>query len=106
VAILAYCFMPDHFHSVVRLDGPSNLIDVIRLFKGRTTRIASGHNLPRKFWQSSFYDHIIRADESPEKYVRYVVENPVRAQLVETVNEFPFVGSFEYEVSCPAELLW
>jgi menaquinone-specific isochorismate synthase len=33
------------------------------------------------FWQRAYYDHLVRGDEEFEPAVRYVVENPVKANL-------------------------
>jgi putative transposase len=104
-AVLVYCFMPDHVHLVVRLDGPNNLIDLIRLFKGRTSRLGQDHQIPLRFWQPSFYDHLIREDDDLDHYIRYVIENPVVAGIASTVNEYPYTGSFEYEYDDLTDLL-
>jgi hypothetical protein len=33
------------------------------------------------FWQREYYDHLIRGDEEFERAVRYVAENPLKANL-------------------------
>jgi len=40
--------------------------------------------------QRSFWDHVIRKNESLEKVVEYVQGNPVRAGLVQNVDEYPY----------------
>ncbi|HLF19354.1 MAG TPA: hypothetical protein VI704_01060, partial [Bacteroidota bacterium] len=33
------------------------------------------------FWQHESYDHVIRDDDELETFIRYVIENPVKARL-------------------------
>jgi REP element-mobilizing transposase RayT len=44
------------------------------------------------FWQPGFFDHILRTDESYGEKWNYVRENPVRAGLVRTAEEWPYQG--------------
>ncbi len=52
---------------------------------GRSTRLG--------LWQKSYYDHVLRHDENLAHVVRYVLENPVRAGLVESFDEYPYAWS-------------
>ena len=45
------------------------------------------------FWQASYYDHVVRRDEDIEAVRDYVLENPVRAGLVENAEDYPCSGS-------------
>ena len=64
----------------------------MRLFKQRT-----GFWLSRNFshvrWQKDFYDHILRSDESIEKHMLYILNNPARKGLVKNWKDYPFKGS-------------
>jgi REP element-mobilizing transposase RayT len=62
-AVYAWCVMPDHVHLLIQDD---NIIDFIRLFKGKLTPLARRIENERPFWQRSFYDHALW-------------QNPVRA---------------------------
>ena len=39
-----------------------------------------------------FFDHLLRSEESYAQKWDYVRENPVRAQLVERVEDWPYAG--------------
>jgi hypothetical protein len=41
---------------------------------------------------------VLRDDEMTLVVAKYILENPVRAGLVERVEEYPFVGSMVYTV--------
>jgi len=43
-------------------------------------------------WQEGFFDHVLRSDESYAQKWRYVVENPVRAGLVVTAEDWAYQG--------------
>jgi len=92
--VLAYCFMPDHFHLlVIGKDDKSNLKKFISLFKQK-----SGYwfkkNYNKNLWHISYYDHILRKEESIENVALYILENPVRKGLVYDFREYPFSRLF------------
>jgi hypothetical protein len=41
-------------------------------------------------WQKGFYDRALRSDEDVAAVARYIVANPLRAGLVDSVREYPF----------------
>jgi hypothetical protein len=45
-------------------------------------------------WQRGFFDHLLRSEESYAQKWDYVRGNPVRAQLVEKVEDWPYAGEF------------
>jgi len=96
--IFAYCIMPDHVHLLVgETEGDVNLIKFIQCFKQDT-----GYNFKKKYgtnlWQKSYYDHILRKEESVVEKVRYILNNPVRKGMVSEFKEYPFLGSMVYDI--------
>ncbi|MBI3005278.1 MAG: transposase [Ignavibacteriales bacterium] len=88
-----YLFMPDHGHVIIRgLDESSDTLKPLRAFKQKTGFAMRSLRAPVK-WQKDFYDHIIREDESVDKHIRYILENPVRKGLVNDWRLYPFKGS-------------
>ena len=88
---LAYVVMPDHLHWLLQLTGDTTLQTVVGRLKGRTARRIN--RLRRHLgplWQPGFHDHALRRDESLEGAAGYIIQNPVRAGLVESVDEYPF----------------
>jgi putative transposase len=97
IAILAYCFMPDHLHLV--LEGRSEQAD-LKQFINRAKqysgyRFARAHD-GRKLWQRYCFEHVLHDNESTQRTIRYVLENPVRKGMVNHPREYPFLGSGEY----------
>jgi len=98
VEIAIYCFMPDHLHMLVESGFEEN--DVARFAKLAKQR--SAYYVKRAFnlrlWQPSYYDHVLRENEATQGVVRYILENPVRAELVGSVTDYPFTGSSKWTI--------
>lgn len=90
--------MPDHVHFLVQ--GNSESSDGRRLIKLGKQYAAYAYSTKygRKLWQPGGFERVLRHEESSFTVARYIVENPVRAGLVKTVFEYPFVGSQVYEL--------
>jgi REP element-mobilizing transposase RayT len=95
-AINAYCFMPNHFHALaggVRED--SDLPQFASLAKQN-----SGFHFKRihrhRLWQEGYFDRVLRSDETEMAVIRYIVENPIRAGIVRSPEEYPYWGSQVY----------
>ena len=92
-ANLAYCFMPDHVHLLVEgLKEASDLRRLVKLMKqgsGAAYAMRTGERL----WQEGFYDRVLREEEDAKEVARYILNNPVRAGLVTTPREYPYLGS-------------
>ncbi|MCX6539117.1 MAG: transposase [Acidobacteria bacterium] len=95
-AILAYCFMPDHLHAIVT--GQSENADFrgfVRRAKQRSG-FAFAQVAGRRLWQESYFERLVRSDERVAELIKYIIENPVRAGLVERLTEYPHWGSQIY----------
>ena len=88
--LYTWCVMPDHIHLLLQ---DEQIVDFVRLFKGRMTPRASALEKSRRLWQRSFYDHALRGEESLAQVASYVWENPVRTALVENPLNYPWSGS-------------
>ncbi len=99
IAVLAYCFMPDHLHLLLSVEGNTGIIDFIGKFKSATTRLSWKRANNNRLWQRSFHDHLLRDREDESEYLRYILTNPVRAGLVDEWIQYPFGGSFVYDLS-------
>ena len=92
-----YTFMPDHLH--ILMSGKNHASDMVRslkLFKQKT-----GYWYKQKFneklWQKSFFDRVLRSEDSVEGVAWYILNNPVRAGLVKDPFNYRFSGSFFYD---------
>lgn len=90
--LLAYCLMPNHLHmlaSGVRDD--ANLSRFVQRFKQMT-----GHyykqTTGQQLWHRSYYDHILRREESAGDIAAYIWHNPVRAGLAVDAPSYSLNG--------------
>ncbi|MGZ8153589.1 MAG: transposase [Methylovulum sp.] len=67
-----------------------SLSQIVRLLKGRSAHIIN-HHLQRQgsIWDRAFHDHALRKDEEIKNIARYIVANPLRAKLVEKLDDYP-----------------
>jgi putative transposase len=88
---LAWVLMPNHFHGLLILDERATLSETMRLFKGSVAfEVNRALRRTGPLWQAAFHDHALRKEEDLENIARYIIENPVRARLVDRVGDYPF----------------
>ena len=88
--------MPDHVHLLV--EGVRATSDGRRFIAG--AKQLSGFHFRRTFgeplWQRYGYERVLRSDEQTLSVARYILDNPLRAGLVASVRDYPFIGSEVY----------
>ncbi|MCL4535759.1 MAG: hypothetical protein M1370_11455 [Bacteroidetes bacterium] len=75
-----------------------SLLDFVRYYKSRSTRLAWQYDHNGDLWQARYYDHFLRKDEDILVVVDYIVNNPVRKGIAVQSSEYPYCGSFVYEL--------
>lgn len=98
----AFCIMPTHVHIVFKpnlsqnnlreeksntrpkfVSGEDTLPKIMRSLKGSTARQANlVLNRTGSFWETESYDHYVRNDEEFYRVVKYTLNNPVKAGLI------------------------
>lgn len=99
VALLAYCFMPDHLHLLV--EGLAEDADC-RRFIARAKQFSGFHYqkaFGERLWQRYGFERTLREHESTLSVARYILENPVRAGLAKSAEDYPFLGSDTHAVA-------
>lgn len=100
IRLFCYCIMPDHLHMLIRLNesytkkkgafGERTLQNWVSAFKRYTAKILREMGNVKPFWQSNFYDHVVRKDESLLEICSYILNNPVRKGMVSNWEEYPY----------------
>jgi REP element-mobilizing transposase RayT len=81
-----FLIMPDHVHALMSFP-PSGkpMRMVISQWKEWTAKQLGIE------WQQDFFEHRLRREESRREKADYILENPVRAKLVERPEQWPWV---------------
>ena len=81
---LAYVLMPDHLHWLMQLGEGLTLSRCVQGVKSMVSR-----QLGRPVWQDGFHDRAMRREDDLRAIARYIVANPLRAQLVQEIGQYP-----------------
>jgi len=86
--------MPNHVHLLLtpHID-PSVLL---RRLKGASARAANQllGLAGQPFWQAESYDRLVRSQAEFERIEAYIIQNPVRAGLARSAEEYPWCSVF------------
>ncbi len=80
-----FLLMTDHLHALLSFppDGPG-MVRIITEWKRWTART---HRIQ---WQRDFFDHRLRCEESLREKADYIMQNPVRAGMVDQWEDWPY----------------
>lgn len=84
----AFTIMSNHVHLMMALKPEQHLSTLMQLVKGATSHQCN-RILERsgKFWQTDRYDRVLRRNEC-EPTIHYILNNPVRAGLVNNWRDY------------------
>ena len=93
--LLCWVLMPNHFHGLIGMGEESNLARCVQRIKGQSSAGCQAVMTQREpLWSRAFHDHALRADEDVAAAAKYVIENPVRAGLVDDAMHYPYWDAF------------
>jgi putative transposase len=90
----AFCIMPNHVHLVCKpladADGTYQATPAIMHSLKLYTAHQANRALRREgaFWQHENYDHVVRDEAELHRIIAYVLNNPVKAGLVECAEDW------------------
>jgi putative DNA methylase len=89
--LLARVVMPNHVHVLVEIHREYSLAEIVHSWKSFSAKGAN-RILARsgRFWQPEYFDRFIRDAKHFASAVRYIHENPVKARLVNRVEDWPY----------------
>ncbi|MBP7981704.1 MAG: transposase [Arenimonas sp.] len=87
---LGWVLMPDHLHALILLGEKESLSLVMQRVKSLiAARVNQCHGTSHALWQKGFHDHALAAHAHIPEFARYLVNNPVQAELVENSGDYP-----------------
>ena len=92
-AVGRYVLMPEHIHLFAGFAPDSiDLSKWVKSLKNTLSKSLKSFGYTAPHWQKGFFDHVIRSDESYDQKWNYVRNNPVRAGLVDSPDDWKFQG--------------
>ena len=95
--LYAYCIMPNHVHMVIKMISLNKdrqipaLTSVLKSLKSFTALKANRIlNRTGQFWQHESFDRVIRNAEELESTIKYVLNNPAKANLIDKWQDWPY----------------
>jgi putative transposase len=90
--LIAYCIMSNHVHLLFTTDGyDANISSIMQLIKGGSAYLCNKLlNRKGEFWQKESYDHYVRNQREFTNIEHYIIQNPVRAGLLEDWQKWEF----------------
>jgi putative transposase len=86
-----FVIMPDHLHLPMTLPGDMTIEKAMQLIKGGFSyRLKKEFGYQGEVWQRGFSEVRISDGQSFFEHREYIAQNPVKAGLVDTAEEYPY----------------
>jgi|SRR5579863_1436017 REP-associated tyrosine transposase len=86
-----FVIMPDHVHLLMTVDEGMTVEKAMQLVKGRFSfRLKQEFGVAGEVWQRGFSEVQVMNRESFEQHRKYIAENPVKAGLADSPDEYPY----------------
>ncbi len=90
-----FVIMPDHLHLLMTLQGDVTIEKATQLIKGGFSyRLKKEFGYQGEVWQRGFSDVRIRDGQSFSQHRASIVQNPVKAGLVDSVEDWPYCYTY------------
>jgi REP element-mobilizing transposase RayT len=100
----AWVLMPNHVHILLRPLGDQDLGSAVKSIKGSSAHAANQllHRSGSRFWARDYFDRRIRDRDHQGRVTRYIENNPVKAGLCGSVEDWPWssAGKNAAEAAC------
>lgn len=94
--LVAWVVMPTHVHVMIRPLGGHSLPRIVQSWKsftGKRLKALFPHACADgEFWKREYWDRFIRDETHFHNAVAYIHQNPVKAGLVSSPDEWPYLG--------------
>jgi putative transposase len=91
--LLAFTIMSNHFHLLFDTSDfsvhPTTMMSSIKRFSAKNANIILNRT-GTTFWQEESFDRKVRNDNELLRIINYILQNPVKANLVKRWQDYPF----------------
>jgi hypothetical protein len=97
--------MPNHWHALV-IEGETPIGEILHPVLGRFAFVSNRRNgRSGHLFQGRFKDDLVETTEGAKEVLRYIHRNPLRAKLVENLDDWPWSSHAEYAGSKPESIV-
>ena len=90
-----FVIMPDHVHLLITVHGAMTIERAMQFIKGAFSfRLRRESAYLGEVWQRGFSEVRVRDQQSFLQYRAYIAQNPVKAGLVDSAEDFPYCFSY------------
>jgi putative transposase len=90
-----FVIMPDHVHLLIEVSSEMTIEKALQYIKGRFShRLSHDFGYNGEVWQRGFAEEQIMNKQSLETHRAYIAENPIKAGLAASTEEYPFCFRF------------
>lgn len=90
-----FVIMRNHFHALVKVPVGTTIERAVQLIKGGFSyRAKKELGFNGEIWQRGFSDVRISDQETFERHVQYISENPVRAGYAVSAEKYPYCSAY------------
>ena len=90
----ALVVMPDHIHFVTKKEKNTKytLSDLICILKSKSVYLLKQKIIiPESFWLEKYYEHVIRNEKDWVEKIKYIINNPLKANIVNYEDSYPYL---------------
>ena len=97
VSICHGIFMANHFHMLIVVNNPEDVSAFFGYVKTESSHAVNRllGRAQRTIWEDGYDSPIVLTADKVEHYIKYIYLNPVSANLVESIKDYPGVSSWE-----------
>jgi putative transposase len=90
-----FVVMPNHIHVLFSLEPEMSVENAVKLIKGNFSYRAKNElEYPWEIWQPGFSEVPVTTEASFIQHQKYIDENPVKAGLAKSVEEYPYCSTY------------
>ncbi len=87
--LYAFCLMPNHIHLLMRISESGSISKIMQsITVAHTRRFNDKYQRCGHVWQGRFLSPIVSDDEYFLNAMRYIEQNPVRAEMVKVIEDY------------------
>ena len=86
---IAWVVMPDHCHWLVELRRKTLGELMCRIKSRSSVAVNRAAQSASRLWQKGYHDRALRQEDDLKAAARYIIKNPIRAQLTTRIGDYP-----------------